>query len=237
MELNPLKIEDPPENEIELLWYFVLVFLHWLKDPLHLIIFLVSVALIAGIAAGPLLSFIKARRRLEVWNDLAERLGLELRNDLKPRTLSIIGMHRGFSAELEKADLYSREEGHSHLTTVTAVLQRSIHPSPDIVARVLIEERPADRRKVTGDPAFDEVFAVLGRDSYHARDLLNPALRRALLDLAQLEGQVRFDGQRLVVSMEGWVVDEAHLERLLQAATDCARALEEARAGLLPSHG
>ena len=68
----------------------------------------------------------------------------------------------------------------------------------------------------TGDEAFDAVFLIRGKDKNFARLLLDETSRQKLLNSRLPRLDIRVDGQKIIVHMDGITQSLAEIEELIE---------------------
>lgn len=85
---------------------------------------------------------------------------------------------------------------------------------------------------VVDDPRFHSAFAAFGTEVFRVRELLDPALRQALLELVRNTGGLRLMDERLSIWLRDGGVDTVGLVNLLPQAAQLVQTVERRRPAL-----
>ncbi len=154
-------------------------------------------------------------------------LAAECRGEVKPGNWLVFPQLR-FEMEnrhyLVAAMATSGEEGSGPFTFVDLDLPFDTGQKIRVKRRTGVAKRPIDavapdRPPTTGHKEFDEAFRIEGSNQVFASGLLELPVRQKLLGSRMPRLEVRVEGQKISVHIEGIAKSKADLEELIDVAT------------------
>ncbi len=89
----------------------------------------------------------------------------------------------------------------------------------DRAASRLIGSVAGDHNPISGDDAFDNAFRIRSSDHAFVHRVLDPLLRRKLLDSSQQRLEVDLTGAKISVHIDDYVKSAAELDEMIEIAT------------------